>query len=895
MKHLSNFILSLITSANLFAGSAWEITKIRIDHGESPIHVASASPGFSWILSADGKNQRQTAYRIQIADNQANIQSGIGNIANTEKITSSESTNVHLSSLTLKSNTDYWVKITAWNQDETETSAVSNFSTSLLSSGDWKAQWIGIADGIANAESKPALDDWLANRTQYLRKSFQLNKEIKRARAFVSGVGQYELSINGNKIGDFVLAPAKTHYSERTLFDVFDVKNHLSTGDNAVGIHLAQGWYSPIAKYVGWRMSMYGLPRAILQLEVEYADGSKEQIVSDQTWKAGFGPVIFNSIYDGETYDARLESPNWDKPGFDDACWIAATVMDKPCKELKTQTMPPERVIKTFTPAQSYRKNASTVIYDMGQNFSGWTKIKVTGSKGATVKIRHAEQINAGESPTLNVSTNREALNTDIYILKGEDAEEYEPRFTCHGFRYAEVSVEGNAEIAAVTGRVVATDVAQTSALQTDNDLINHIHHCTLWSQISNMQGLPTDCPQRDERLGWVADGYVTADEAMLNFDAPLFYQKWINDMRTGQSADGRLPHIAPSATGREETNWSCGYIIVLGEYYRNYGDLSFVEEHYPSMLKYIYYLRDKRLTNYIVTVDRYGDWCTPAQDSASVTGWVRGTPVSSTTMMYYYCIRIVEQFARIFGKTADAETLAALKANVANALNANFYDTQTKTYTSEPWHFQYAQGLPLCFGFVPDSERSSVLNNLINDILVHRNGHLYAGIIGARYIPELLDAAGRNDVVYQMVTAEGYPGWKHLLNGFTTFPEYWSRKGSLNHVMFGSIDAWFFRSLAGIKTDSLQTGYKAFKIKPFFPESGLNTVNASIETPYGKIASSWQKTGKNVIMNIEIPVNTSATIVLPEGCSNVLVDGQAKPASFDAGSGKYQMSFTLK
>ena len=862
-----------------YCRSGWEISQISINYAKTPINVTD-SPDISWILSSSGYNQKQAAYRVSITESNSN------NILwDSGKRQSSQSSHIR-PSIELQSNTDYRVKLLAWNTDGKEASATTSFSTALMRDDEWKAQWIGLSN---------SQDSLMENRSQCLRKDFVVRKKIKRARIFVCGLGFYELMINGKKVGDHVLAPAKTRYSDRVLYEVFDAEKLLKKGENTIGVHLGNGWYNTNEKYHGWQMPFYGLPRAIVQLHVEYNNGQTETFCSDETWKASFGPVVFNSIYDGESYNATLEMPGWDSPGFDDSQWEKVCLMETPCRWMQPQEMQPERVIQTVIPEKTFRRR-QMVVYDMGQNFSGWMRIKVKGEKGASVTIRHAELLNDADT-TLNTSTNWKALNTDIYTLKGKGIELYEPSFTWHGFRYAEISVQGNAEILAAEGRIIHTDVAFTGRLETDNELINRIHHCSFWSQIGNMHGLPLDCPQRDERLGWLGDAYVTADKTMMNFDSQLFYRKWLDDIRFTQDSLGRIPHISPTKSLSEWTTWSGGYVWTLWEYYRNYGDLAFLEQHYNAVCNYVDYL-ETNSENYILPRDRYGDWLTPAQDNRDATGWVRGGPESATTAMFYACTDIVSQFARILDNKADEDRYNNLKKQIRKAYNDTFLDEANSVYTGEDYHFQYSQCLPLYLNITPCEHREKVMENLVNDIMVHREGHAHVGIIGSFFLVRLFEKTEHNDLVYSIVTKKGYPGWDYLTKGFTTLPENWNRGGSLNHPGFGNIDGWFFRSLAGIQTDEKYPGYERFIIKPYFPKSGLDRVDASIRTIKGDISSSWIRKGSQIDLTLVIPVNTRATVILPPS-ENITINNEpvntneysnSKNSHIELGSGNYNI-----
>ncbi|MBC8081578.1 MAG: family 78 glycoside hydrolase catalytic domain [Hymenobacter sp.] len=884
----------------------WTVAKITADYRQHPIDVDQKTPDISWVLTSTARNKMQAAYQVLIATNQDFRGAAVWNSG---KVVSGQSAHVRPCSGVLQSNRDYWVKVTAWSKDGEEATNVASFSTAFLDEApQWRAQWVGFrseAPFVAWTSTTAALaafvpDSAVANRSQYLRKQFTLRKPLQRARVFVSGLGIYELSINGKKVGDHVLAPARTRYPDRVLYEVFDVKDQLLRGDNALGIQLGNGWFNPDKKYQDWRMTFFGYPRAILQLQLRYTDGSEETIVTDPSWRAALGPVTFNSIYDGEWYDARLEAEGWDRPGFRDDAWQPAVLMPTPTARMQAHTSPPERVTETRKPVKTIRQAPGVTVYDMGQNFSGWTKIRVRGERGAVVTLHHAEDLKPDQ--TLDFKSNRSAKNTDRYVLKGGGDEVYEPRFTYHGFQYVEVAVQGRAEVLSAEGRVVHSDLAQTGVLETDNELINRIHHCTLWSQRSAFQGVPVDCPQRDERLGWLADGYVTADEAMLNFDGAQFYPKWLDDMRYAQDDEGRLPHIAPpTRLPADATNWSAGLFPVVWDYYRTYGDRELIAREYPAMQRYVAYMQ-KSAKGYILKADRYGDWGTPAQDQKATSGWVRGNPAASTTAMFCLSTDILAQSAAVLGKAAEARQYGQLRDSIGQVFNRTYFDEATSTYRGEAYHYQYLQGMPLFLNLAPEKNRAQVMTNLLKDIKETRQGHLYSGIIGTKYIVELLSREGRNDVVYQMVTAKGYPGWDFLTAGRNTFPEWWDRSGSHNHVMFGSIDAWFYRQLAGIQAGPAGEGYGQLVIRPYFPTTGLNKVRASIETMKGTVASSWQRTGTAVAMTVEIPVNTTAQVVLPAAATSLTLnqkttkstrsaDGQT---AFTLGSGSYAIAFRL-
>ncbi|MFD1255441.1 family 78 glycoside hydrolase catalytic domain [Mucilaginibacter terrae] len=867
-------VLFFIQNSVKANGKNWAITQITVDYSVAPINVNHASPGISWILSSNKNNQYQAAYQVLIATSVGMLKQGKADVWDSGKVNLAKAQYIHPNSKLIKPNHDYYIQVTSWNRQGDKAISNTTFSTALFDNTKWEGEWIGytLEKMLAGEKPIPSPDSLLENRSQYLRKQVNLVKNIKRARVMVSGLGFYELSINGKKVGDHVLAPAKTRYTDRALYEVFDVKESLKYGSNVLGIQLGNGWYNPLKKYQDWRMPFYGYPRAALRLYIDYTDGSTEIIKTDNSWKAAFGPITFNSVYDGEHYDARLEQTGWNMTGYNDQGWKVAKTLPAPGKLMEVNLMPAERVTQIMKPVKVFKKENGTVIYDMGQNFAGWARIKVHGSAGTVITLRHAEDLQTVDS-SLNTKSNRAAANEDRYTLKGTGTEIYEPRFTSHGFQYLQVSLQGQAEILSAEGCVVHNDLPQTSELTTDHDLINRVHQATLWSQRSNMQGLPLDCPQRDERLGWMADGYVTADEAMLNFDAPLFYTKWADDARYAQDSAGRLQHISPTFVVSENTNWSCGMVLVVWDHYRNYGDARVLQTYYPAIKKYVNYLA-ANAKDYILKPDRYGDWGNPAQDSKATSGWLRGNPAMSTTAMFYLCTKILSDAAGVLNNAEDKKYYERLKQNTLRSFNKNYFDETIAAYKGEEYHYQYRQIMPLYLGLVPAKYKAQVMHNLVTDITEHRQGHPYIGIIGLKYMLDLFTQENRNDLIYSMLNVKGYPGFDYMLQGRNTFPEWWDGSGSHNHVMFGSIDAWFYHALAGINTDDTLTGFRKIIIKPYIPESGLNMVEAGISTVNGRITSGWKREGNRVKLQVSLPANTSGSIQLPQNVKDLRING---------------------
>jgi len=549
-------------------------------------------------------------------------------------------------------------------------------------------------------------------------------------------------------------------------------------------------------------------------------------------------------------------------------------------------------------------------VYDLGQNFAGWVKLKVSGNKGDKIRLRYAENLKGSRSQSpgmLDVTSNNLAKPVDVYILKGGAEEIYQPRFTYHGFRYVELTgYPGQADrrapdLQTLTGQVVHSNCKPIGHFECSDELVNQIHRNTLWSQRSNMVGYPMDCPQRDERLGWMGDAHVTAEEAMLNFDMPLFYKNWLAGIRDNQNQLGDIPYISPRpfTDGFGTPAWSSAYILILWYYYQQYGDTQILAEHYNAMKKYVDYLTTTA-KDHILPKDKYGDWV-----SANADGWWKpGIHLSVATGYYFYNAQIVSNVARILGKAEDAEFYLKLSKTVKSAYQQRFYDPKTGQYEIGS---QFANSYPLFLDITPESEKDRVLQNLINNILNQHSGHLTTGILGTKYMPEALARYNRGDIVWLMLTQPDYPGWAAMFkipdqSNRTTLSERWNQGGSNNHVMFGSIDSWFYRGLAGINIDESAPGYQKIVIKPYVPP-GLAWVRAEVNSIKGLISSKWNYQNNQFELDILIPGNTTAKVyVLAKNVDQVTESGTSKNSApnvkfiqmqqqyavFEVGSGAY-------
>ncbi len=517
-----------------------EVVDLKIEYKSNPVGIDTKQPRFSWALQSEERGEKQTAYQILVAGSKEQLEEDTGDLWDSGKIDSEQSTHISYKGQTLKSNQRYFLKVRVWgkNKKPVPFSQMASFTTGLINPKEWQAKWIG-KGGIMDPPADPGFyysqkeTDDKGNKLKHnprsvlLRKTFTVAKKVKQALLHVSGLGLYELSLNGSRIGESLLTPAKTFYKKIVLFDTYDVTSALQEKENAIGIMLGNGWFNPLPKWWSWRMQWYGPKRAIMQLHIVYMDGSEEVVLTDETWKLNDGPILSSCIYDGEIYDANQEIPGWDQTGFNDAEWDAASILPSPGGKLAAQVLPPIKKTELIKPQKVTKHEDGNYVVDLGQNISGWLRVKISGVKGTTIKFNYAENIK--KNGRIDPKSNNLASPIDTYIVGGKENETYEPRFTYHGFRYVAISgIVNDLNPDDITGVVVHSAVEPVGTFACSNDDLNRIHKVTLWSQRANLMGLPTDCPQRDERLGWLGDAHVTAEEAMFNFDMALFYEKWL-------------------------------------------------------------------------------------------------------------------------------------------------------------------------------------------------------------------------------------------------------------------------------------------------------------------------------------------------------------------------------
>jgi len=829
-----------------------------------PLGVDAAKPRLSWLPMSPGRDERQTGYAILVSSALELCQREIGDFWESGPVDGDRPYNLEYQGDPLLSCTRYFWRVRWRDKDGAESpwSEIASFVTGFLYEGDWKARWISARasrefKSRGNVLLGEAGGDDIQTHGIYLRKEFELREKPVLALAFISGLGHGELRLNGQKVGDRVLDPGWTDYRKRALYSTYDVTGLLQA-KNAAGVILGNGRH---VRYFG-----YDAPRMTCRIEIETESGERKIVLSDESWRTSAGPLQENGLYYGERYDARLEMPGWDEPDFNDSGWEKAVVVPGP--PLLSSVIPPIRICQNLEPADRHSPAPGIWVFDFGQNFSGWVRLQVEGPKGTEVRLRHAELVH--EDGSINMGPTENAEATDVYILKGEGPETYEPRFTYHGFRYVEVTgFPGEPAANALVGRFVHSDVEQTGTFSCSNDLVNRIHNNVLWGQLSNLMSIPTDCPQRDERHGWLGDAHLSAEEAVFNFEMSGFYAKFLEDIRLAQKEDGSLPDVAPPyliSLYPADPAWSAAYATIAWLHYEHYHDPKVLARHYPNLRKYLEFLGQNAGGHIIKGLGKYGDWCPPG----SVVP--KKTPVELTSTWYYYHdVLLVSRIAKALGRDDDAKEYAALAESVLAAFNAVFLgDDQyaaIRVSRIDNYPNQTSNVLPLYLDMAPPEKKPKVVESLLKGVVRQQDGHVDTGILGTRYVLDVLTRNGQAETAFRMATQRSYPGWGYMLEeGATTLWERWEKltgpaMNSQNHIMFGSIDAWFYRTIAGLSL--LEPGWTRFQVKPHVL-GDLVSAEASLKTVRGPVRAAWKKEEAAFTLEVLVPVGAAARVCVP-------------------------------
>ena len=916
-EHMKNKLSLLIFFAAiaLTTNAQISVNNLTCEMMEDPLGIDDTRPGLGWQIHSQQRNVQQVAYELIVASSPEKLENNQADLWKSGKINSAQSVHIAYAGKPLTSTIECFWKVKVFtNKGESEWSQPAMWSMGLLNQNDWKAKWIG----YDKASPWDSITQWSRLSARYFRKGFQSEKKVQRVTVYIVGLGLYELYINGEKISDHLLAPAPTDYRKSVFYNTHDVTDKINKGDNTIATVLGNGrFFTMRQNYKPQKINTFGFPKMLLQLEIEYADGTKRIIVSDDTWKLNVnGPVRTNNEYDGEEYDATRELKGWNNTGYNDATWLKPQLVKAPAGKIVAQMVSPMRIMQTIKPL--WVKNISTgkYIMDMGQNFAGWVKMNVNGKKGTAVKLRFAESLQPNGE--LYVANLRDARVTDIYTLKGDGKETWRPSFVYHGFRYVEITnYPGTPTINDFEGEVVYDDLKTTGSFFSSDSTMNTIYRNAWWGVASNYKGMPVDCPQRNERQPWLGDRTTgSAGEAFL-FDNANLYAKCLDDIQQSQTTEGAIPDVAPAFWNYYSDNvtWPGTYLFVADMLYRQFGDEQSIKKHYPYMKKWMDYMKTKYMKDFILIKDKYGDWCVPpeslemikSQDPLRTT---KGELISSA--YYYHLLQYMKKFATIAGKSADISVYDVLAQKMKQAFQKKFFNKEKNYYDNNT---VTANILPLFFGITPDSLKQAVFDNICHKIKVENNMHISTGVIGTQWLMRGLTRFGRPELALALASNKTYPSWGYMAeNGATTIWELWNgntanpQMNSQNHVMLlGDLLIWFYENLAGIKSDDANPAFKQIVMNPSLVE-GLNYVKASYQSLHGMIRSEWKKEQNQLTWDISVPANSTAIVYIPvANVNNVVesgkeastVDGvqflkmEEGKAVFRVGSGDY--SFTVK
>ncbi|WP_211657637.1 alpha-L-rhamnosidase [Parapedobacter composti] len=900
------------------------MTDLTVGGRTAPIGLDDRTPGLGWMMHIEQqRNIRQTAYRILVGTSETLVEQGVGNVWDSGRVLSEASFGVPFGGDSLESYADYYWKVQVWtNQGDSASSEVGHWRMGILDKREWKAQWIGL-DTVSEQDAPHRTQTRLAAR--YLRKEVALTKPVAKATVVVSGLGLYELQINGQKVGDDVLSPTLTDYARQVPYNTYDVRHLLDTGTNAIGVILGNGRFFHLRDFQGGPNPVtgiahvnYGYPRLLLQLMIQYADGTETLVVTDPSWKVtDKGPIRANNEYDGEEFDARMELDGWSERGYDDGHWAVADVMEAPEGTLMAQANENIRIKETVVPEAIRETGRGTYLLDMGQNMVGWLRIQVRGNAGDTVTMRFAERLS--DSTTLYLDNLRDARVTDTYVLKGGGVETWQPRFTYHGFRYVELAgLSYEPVITDFEGQVVYDDVATIGSFETSDTTINQVFNNAYWSIRGNYRGIPTDCPQRDERVAWLGDRLMSSYGESFVFDNSRIYRKWMGDTQAAQDSNGSLPDIVPEYWLKRTDNitYPSAFIIIPHMLRKQFGDEETFRTYYPDMKKWLAYMWEKYREGDLILRDTYGDWCVPPEEGTEEI-WT-SDPAKTTdggllaSAYHYYCLTLMEEFAALQGLDGDVAYFAGLRERVARAFNRKFFNEQGGYYGNNT---TTANLLPLTFGLVPEGRQAAVFQQIVGRLAAH-GYHVNSGIMGMMWFMRGLTDHGRADLAYAIASKRTYPSWGYMVeNGATTIWELWNGNtahplmNSWNHQMLlGDLLIWYFEYLAGIQSDTNQVAFKRVVMKPVFPE-GLHEVKASYRSKFGVIKSHWKRDAEKLRWSIEVPPNSSALVGIPAGDAGSINEG-GRPLSevadvlvkgvedgrvlLEIGSGSYQFQADL-
>ena len=916
MGNHSSYLILLLTLAVLGCSMGkkptLKTTNLRCEYLVDPLGIGETQPRLSWILESPERSQAQSAYRILVSGSRELLDKDQGDLWDSGKVIGANSAQILYGGKVLGSRQECFWKVCAWdkNDRQTEFSKPAFWSMGLLNKADWQAKWIGME---SEKVSPPSIKDSLppGPPPAWLRKEFSASKPVAKAVIYATARGIFELYVNGSRVGQDLFTPGWTDYDKRIQYLAYDITPQVLSGNNALGAVLADGWYSG---YLAWyeKRAIYSPENSLLlQLELTYADGTKETVATDESWRCAEGPILSADFLMGESYDARREMPGWDSPGFADSSWKPALVREAPEAALVAVQDQPVRLTERIEPVALFSPVESVYVFDLGQNIAGWARLKVSGEAGTKITIRYAERLNPDS--TLYTTNLRKARATDTYILKGGGEETWEPRFTFHGFQYIELTgFPGTPGKETVTGCAVHSDTPPAGFFQCSNPLVNQLWSNITWSQRGNFISIPTDCPQRDERLGWMGDAQVFIRTATCCADVAAFFNKWMYDVEDGQSSEGAYSEISPRFPAMTEhygaAGWADAGIIIPWTVYLVYGDTRIIEKHYQSMSRWMDWVLQAN-PNMLRLNERgsdYGDWLSIAAD----------TPKEILATAYWaYDARLMSKMAAAIGRPEDARKYMEQFQGIREAFR--------KAYVSADGHVlgdtQTGYLLALYMDLLPENLIQPATELLVANIIEH-GWHLTTGFLGVRHLNPVLTRLGHADIAYRLLNTDTFPSWLYpIKNGATTIWERWdgwtAEKGfqdpgmnSFNHYSLGSVGEWLYRYVAGIDLDPEEPGFGSIIIHPY-PGGGLDFARAEYMSIRGLIRSAWTVSGNDFDLEITIPANTRARVFVPSAENSPVTEGsleasqvegigvlerEAGCAVFSVGSGDYHFKSKL-
>jgi alpha-L-rhamnosidase len=898
------------------------IERIQCEGRVNPVGIDETLPRFSWSFRTRQRNQYQSGYRILVSSSREKLQKNTGDIWDSGKILSADNIQTIFGGKKLASFTRYFWKVKVWTRRSFETpwSAPGYFETAFLPDTDWQGKWIG------NGEKIPEKDEnfYKDIPAPWLRKSFLINRPVLSARLYISGLGYYEAQLNGNKIGDQILDPGWTNYVKTILYSVYDITSQIKPGKNTVDVLLGNGWYNPLPmklfRVFNLRDALtVGQPKMIADIRITFTDGTILTIPSDQSWQTTDSYILRNNVYLGEKQDGRIKKEFEESENGKDIHWKAAVISNPPGGILTVQSLPPIRITKEIVPVALSAPEKNIWVYDLGQNFAGWIRMKIPGSRGQHVHFRYGELIypNGRVNGMTTVAGHikeiweldggpgspKTAYQEDEYICTGDGKDFFQPHFTFHGFRYVEITgLTEKPDIHSLTGLRLNSSITENGEFYCSNPLLNQIQETTLWTFLSNIFSVQSDCPGR-EKQGYGADMVVSAEAFIYNFDMNGFYSKTVSDFKADARPNGGMPECAPyngiTTEGFEDgagpLEWQLAFSFLQLKLFQFYGNKKIIEDNYETTQRMVAFLRSQSRGDLIY----HG-----IGDHVSVEA--KHIPLTSGAV-YYQHVKILATFAKILGKTRDADQYEALADSISASFNHHYLKQGTGLYDTSS--NQITQVFPLWNQLVPTEENQKAFDALLNDI-DKKDGHLGTGIFGTKMLFDVCRRFDRNDVAFAMVNTTAYPGYGFMLaNGATTLWETWEKpdQASWNHPMFGSVSEWFYRSILGINPADSAVGFDHIVLKPF-TGGGMHFAKGYYQSVRGKIGSAWIRKNGILYWDTEIPANTKARIYIPalsvrkidenkkqvSACTDLKFIGMENGfAIFEALSGSYQ--FTVK